>query len=134
MKRKLLRYLIFWLYTLFALGIPCILVVERYGLFKDAGARQWGFGLIVVLILCLFYFRKHVSLAIENMPSCTFKYICVGIRELSPLIIMYVAFLFVKLSMDNITFIMLWSCISNAFALLFRTFHLKLVDEQKIKQ
>ena len=131
MKAKLGRFTLFWLYTIFALVIPCILIVERFGLFKNPTAVNFAFGGILVIIISLFYFRKHLSQAIDNMPSCTFKYICVGGRELSPLIIMYVAFLLIKLSMDNITFVMLWSCISNAFALIFRTYHLKLVEEQK---
>lgn len=131
MKSKATRFLLFWCYTFFALVIPCILIIERFGLFKNPGAVNFAFGGILVLIITLFYFRRHLSKAIDNMQSCTFKYVCVGIRELSPLLIMYVAFLLIKLSMDNITFIMLWSCISNAIALVFRTYHLKLVEEQK---
>ena len=130
-KQKIQRYMLFWFYTLFSLVIPCILIIERFGLFKEVGAEQLTFGGILIIIICLFYFRKHIAQAIDNMPPCTVKYVCVGIKELSPLIIMYVAFLFIKLSMENITFIMLWSCISNAVALIFRTFHLKLVEEQK---
>lgn len=127
MKKRLLQYLYFWLYTTFALFIPIYLIIERYGFLdtQTPSGYKWASGLIIGVILSIFYFRKHLGQAIDNLPNCTMKYVLVGVKELSPLIAVYIAFLAINLQMDNITFIMKWSCISNGVSLLFRTLHLR---------
>jgi hypothetical protein len=132
-KRKVLQYCLFWLYTLFALGIPIILIIDTYGLFEqDNGGIKIMTGGILIGVLLLFYFRKHIKEAVNNMEEGFLKYTFIAIRELMPLIIIYVVFLVTSIQFENITFILKWSCISNAVALGIRAYHLYIVEQNKL--
>ncbi len=123
------RYLFFWLYTIFAVGIPVILIAEVYGfLEKNTSAYTYGAGLIIIAVLLLFYFRKHLGKYVDNMESSLTKHFIIATRELMPLIIIYLAFAFTYLQFESITFILKWSCLSNAIALGFRALHLRELD------
>lgn len=129
-KRRFIQYLYFWLYTIFALIVPLCLIIDRYGFVdkETPSGYKWSAGLIISIFIAIFYFRKHLARAIDNMCPCLVKYIFTGIKELAPLIAVYIIFLFINLQMDNLVFIMQWSCVSNALALVFRTLHLRQID------
>lgn len=135
MKKRLLQYLYFWLYTIFALFIPIYLIIERYGFIDSQTPVGYKIasGVIIGGIVGLFYFRKHLGQFIDNLPSSTFKWVLVSIKELSPLIIVYVAFIAVNLQMENLIFIVKWSIISNAVGLAFRTLHLRKIELNKVQ-
>lgn len=130
MKKRLLQYLYFWLYTIFALFVPIALIVERYGFLDNETPSSYKIatGVVLSLVVSIFYFRKHIGGFIENLPSSIVKYILIGVRELAPLITIYIVFLFVNYQMESLVYIMKYSCISNAVALGFRTLHLKQID------
>lgn len=135
MKQRIKQYFYFWLYTIFSLIIPSLLVIERFG-FTTGETREvrWLFGGTLVVIMSLFYFRKHLGKAINNLPPTTFKFLLVSIKELMPLIIMYASFFLMTLQFENILFIIKWSIISNSLALVIRTIHLKEVEKNNIIQ
>lgn len=125
-KRRIKQYSLFLGYTVFALIVPIVLIIEKFGLLRgETDANGWLFGGILSIIIILFYLRKHLSKGIENLPPCTTKYFLQGVKELTPLLILYVAFALVQLQMTNLVFIIKWSVVSNAGALWLRTLHLK---------
>ena len=128
-KRRIKQYSLFLGYTILALVIPIILIIEKFGLFKgETDANGWLFGGVLSIIIILFYVRKHLVKGIENLPPCNVKYFLQGVRELTPLIIIYVSVGLFQLQMTNLVFIIKWSVVSNAGALWLRTLHLKEVD------
>ena len=129
-KKK--RYLFFWLYTFLAVGVPAILIAQTYGfLEKNTSLYQIGTGFILVCVILLFYFRKHIGEMVVNMEPSMLKHLLTAVKELMPLIIIYFVFAVTTFQFENITFILKWSCISNAFALGFRALHLKEVENNK---
>ena len=53
-KKRLIQYSLFWLYTVLSLIIPCYLMIEKYGIFKEPNAKKLTFCAIFVIILCFF--------------------------------------------------------------------------------
>ena len=129
MSVKSQRYTAFWLYTIFALIIPILLVLEKFNFFSDPKGKSLGLGAIIILFLVVFYFRKHITLWIDEMDDCIVKFIFKAIRELSPLLICYGVFAFMSIQFVNITFIMKWSCVSNLIAIFIRVWHLNCIKE-----
>lgn len=125
------RYTAFWLYTIFALIIPVMLVLEKFDFFSDPSGKQFGMGAIIILCLVAFYFRHHISHWVDEMQDCMFKYIAKAIKELMPLLIVYAVFAFLSIQFVNISFILKWSCVSNIIAIVIRVWHLKCLSEIK---
>lgn len=129
-KKRLLQYALFWVYTIFALVIPCILVIEKYELFRpNTTGRSVAVGLIFAVVFSLFYFRKHLSKAVDGMMPCAMKSILVATREMIPLIMLYVACVITKMEIKNLEFIVLWSGVSNLIAYGIRIVHLRYRDK-----
>ena len=55
-KKRLIQYSLFWLYTAFSLLLPCILLLETYGVYKYPSAKKFTFCFIFVVFLLVFYF------------------------------------------------------------------------------
>lgn len=133
-KKRLLQFSLFWLYTIFSLVLPCVLLIEKYGLFKqDAGGEKIAFGLLFSIILALFYFRKHISKFIDGMTPCALKSILVATREMVPLILLYGAFFGAKYLIVNqaetALFIVEWTCAFNIIGYIIRVVHLRYRDK-----
>ena len=125
------RYTAVWLYTIFALIIPVMLVLEKFDFFSNPSGKQFGMGAIIILCLVAFYFRHHISQWVEEMQDCMLKYIAKAIKELMPLLIVYAVFAFLSIQFVNISFILKWSCVSNIIAIIIRVWHLKCLSEIK---
>lgn len=134
-KKRLLQYSLFWLYTIFSIGIPILLIVEKYKLFKEFNGMKLTVVCIFVILLLLFYFRKHISQFIDNMPVSTVKSIFVATREMIPLIVFFGAFYGAKLLItkeaNDILFIVEWTFIFNILAYIIRIIHLRYRDKVK---
>lgn len=131
MSVKAQRYTAFWLYTIFALVIPCILVLERFNFFSHPTKYSLGIGAVIIICFVAFYFRHHLASWIEGLEPCLFKWGLQAVRELAPLLIAYAIFAFLKVQFINVAFIMKWACISNLIALGIRIWHLKCVEAEK---
>ena len=131
MNKKAQRYIAFWLYTIFALVIPCILVLERFNFFQHPSKYNLGIGAVIIICFIAFYFRHHIGQWIEDMDDGIVKYAFKAVKELSPLLIAYAIFAFLSVQFVNVAFIMKWSCISNAIALGIRVWHLDCVHKCK---
>ena len=128
-KKRLLQFSLFWLYTIFSLLLPCLLLIEKYGLFKhDAGGEKIAFGLLFSIVLAFFYFRKHISKFIDGMNPCALKSILVATREMIPLILLYGAFFGAKYLIVNqaetALFVVEWTCVFNVIGYIIRMIHL----------
>ena len=132
-KKRLLQYSLFWLYTLFSLGVPALLVIEKYKLFVEFNGIKATIVGIFMALLTLFYFRKHISGFIDGMPVSTLKSILVATREMLPLLLFFGAFYGAKFLIakekDDILFIVEWTCIFNMLGYLVRIIHLRYRDK-----
>lgn len=132
-KKRLIQFSLFWLYTIFSLGIPVLLIVEKYKLFTEFNGIKFTIVGIFTALLCLFYFRKHISAFIDGMPVSTFKSICVATREMLPLILFFGAFYGAKFLItkekDDILFIVEWTFIFNIIGYIIRILHLRYRDK-----
>ena len=131
MSVKAQRYTAFWLYTIFALVIPCVLVLERFNFFSHPTKYNLGIGAVIIICFVAFYFRHHLASWIEELDPCLLKYFLQAVKELAPLLIAYAIFAFLKVQFINIAFIMKWSCLSNGIALGIRVWHLNCVEKDK---
>lgn len=135
-KYNLLRFLFYWLYTFFAIGIPIILVAEKYALVVATSKyKVTGMGIIISIVL-LFYFRNEIKKMIENMDDGSAKVFCKETLRIFPILLLYFSLLFAEVHMRNFKFIVLWSFVSNIIASIFEVFHVKyllLIKEMKKK-
>lgn len=134
-KKRLLQFSLFWLYTVFALVLPCIVLLDTYGMFKEPSPKKITFCLIFVIMLILFYFRKHISKFIDGLTPCLLKSVLVATRELMPLIIVFVAFggcaYLIEQEAERALFVVKWSAIFNAIGYVIRVVHLWYCDKVK---
>lgn len=134
-KKRLIQYSLFWLYTVLSLIIPCYLMIEKYGIFKEPNAKKLTFCAIFVIILCFFYFRKHLSKAIDNLTPCFLKSTLMATREIIPLVLIFISFYGCYYLLENnattMLFIIKWTCILNIIAYFVRIIHLRYCDKVK---
>lgn len=132
-KKRLLQYSLFWLYTLLSLFVPILLIVEKYDLFVEFNGIKATFVGIFVILLTLFYFRKHISAFIDGMPVSTLKSILVATREMLPLMLFFGAFYGAKFLIakekNDILFIIEWTFIFNMLGYVVRIIHLRYRDK-----
>lgn len=134
-KKRLLQYALFWLYTLFALVLPCAMLIEKYGIVTEPSAKKITFCGFFIIILALFYFRKHLGKLIDSMTPCWFKSVLMATREVMPLIIIFVAFYgcyyLLENQIESMLYIIKWTCIFNVIAYFIRIVHLRYADRVK---
>lgn len=132
-KKRLLQFSLFWLYALLSVGIPCILIMEKYKLFTDFNGTKVTIVGIFVGLLLLFFFRKHISKFIDGMPVSTLKSVLVATREMVPLLVFFGAFYGAKFlvtkELNDILFIIEWTCTFNILGYLVRIIHLRYRDK-----
>lgn len=123
-KLNFWRFFYFWLYALLAVGVPIILVAEKYDLVaKTSKYRVTGMGIIMCIAL-VFYFKKQLKEFIENLTAGPAKTYLKETLRVAPILILYFALQFAEVQMHNFKFIVLWSFISNLAATGFRVGHL----------
>lgn len=134
-KKRLIQYSLFWLYTAFSLLLPCILLLETYGVYKDPSAKKFTFCFIFVVFLLIFYFRKHVSKLIDSLTPCMLKSILIATREMIPLILLFGAFYgccyLIETQALKALFVVKWTCIFNCIGYGIRIAHLRYSDKVK---
>lgn len=132
-KKRLIQFSLFWLYTLFAIGLPCVLIIDKYSLFKEVTGTKITVTFIFVSLLLLFYFRKHISKFIDSMPVSTLKSIFIATREMIPFLLFFGAFYGAKFlitkELNDILFIIEWTCIFNIIGYIIRIIHLRYRDK-----
>lgn len=133
-KYNTLRFLFYWFYTFFAIGIPIILVSEKYALVvAKSQYKATGMGIIMAVVV-LFYFRSQLKDMVENMDEGNAKTLCKESLRVFPILLLYFALQFAEVQMSNFKFIVLWSFVSNIIGVLFQMQHykyLKIAKEQR---
>lgn len=123
------RYILYWIYVLIALGIPILFINETYGLFETTTTVAGEFtklrstALIVILITAFFGTKVIVSWY-HNVPDTSIvKHL--GNKLILPvgLGVMWVILNFSDRYIENFTYVIYWSFISNAVALIFAVWH-----------
>lgn len=123
-KYGIFRYLTYWLYVFLALGVPVILIAEKYEIFRRVGAAKltvWG---ILILLIALFFLRGQIKRVITGMDDGLVKGIILGIWGLIPMAVLYLALVICRKQIDSFLFIALWSLISNAAGAVCQAAHL----------
>lgn len=130
-KLYFFRYLYYWLYVFFSIGIVILLVSNKYALVvKNSPYRFTGMGIILVIIL-LFYLRNQFKVMIDHMNEGYVKLICREVLRVSPILVLYFALKFAEIQMDNFQFIVLWGFVANIVASVFNIYHFKYLMEIK---
>ncbi len=133
-KYNVLRFFFYWLYTFFAIGVPIILVADKYTLVvANSRYKATGMGIIICIVL-VFYFRGQLKDMIEQMEDGNAKVLTKESMRVVPILLLYFALQFAEVQMHNFKFIVLWSFVSNLVATVFQVFHykyLRLVKEQR---
>ena len=104
-KYGIFRYLTYWLYVFLALGVPVILIAEKYEIFRRVGAAKltvWG---ILILLIALFFLRGQIKRVITGMDDGLVKGIILGIWGLIPMAVLYLALVICRKQIDSFLFI-----------------------------
>ncbi len=135
-KLQFYRFFFYWVYTFFAIGVPILLVTDKYALVvADSKYKVTGMGIIMCIVI-LFYFRGQLKDMIEKMDEGNTKTLCKESLRVFPILILYFALMFAEVQMHNFKFIVLWSFVSNMVAVLFQVQHyryLRLVKESRVR-
>ena len=124
-KLQFYRFFFYWIYTFFAIGVPILLVADKYALVvSESKYKVTGMGIIICIVL-LFYFRGQLKDLIETMDEGNTKIFLKESFRVFPILLLYFALRFAEIQMANFKFIVLWSFISNIIASTFQVYHFK---------
>lgn len=129
---KLWRYLTYWIYIFLSIAVPLIIITEKYELFyKASNLKLTGCGIIVAIVV-IFFIRKEIVKAVNEMEKGILRAVLQGIIGIIPLAILNVLLIFAETQMVAFKFIVIWSTVSNVLACVPEAIHQHLCF--KIKQ
>lgn len=128
-KYQTLRFLYYWIYVFFSIGIPSILISLKYDVFETVSntptsVKVAGGGMMILIIL-FFFTRGQLNEMIREMEPSPIKTTVIQIKRCMPIAIIYVILRFAKVHIDNLIFITLWSFVSNLVGSVFNVLHMK---------
>lgn len=128
-KYQALRFIYYWIYVFFSIGIPSILISLKYDVFETVSntptsVKVAGGGMMILIIL-FFFTRGQLNEMIKEMEPSPIKTTVIQIKRCMPIAIIYVILRFAKVHIDNLMFITLWSFVSNLIGSVFNVLHTK---------
>lgn len=128
-KYQALRFIYYWIYVFFSIGIPSILISLRYDVFKTVSntptsVKVAGGGMMIIII-AFFFLRGQLNEMIKEMEPSPIKTTVIQIKRCMPIAIIYIILRFAKVHIDNLMFITLWSFISNLIGSVFNVYHMR---------
>lgn len=128
-KYQTLRFIHYWIYVFFSIGIPSILISLKYDVFETVSntptsVKVAGGGMMILIIL-FFFTRGQLNEMIKEMEPSPIKTTIVQIKRCMPIAIIYIILRFAKVHIDNLMFITLWSFVSNLIGSVFNVLHMK---------
>ena len=128
-KLKITRYLSYWLYVLFTIGIPIALVAWQFGLFKEPQPRQLtGWAIILVIIAC-FIFGKHIKRAIADMELGVPKTILRDVTMITPFLALWIVLTFMEAYVSQLRFIIFWTMLGLLLSSFLDLWHTLIIQE-----
>ena len=133
-KLKICRYLSYWLYVIFTIGIPIALVAWQFDIFKKPGPVQiTGYG-IIAIIIAFFIFWKHIKRAISEMEQGLAKTILHNLLMVVPFLLVWIAMTFMEDHIVRIRFIIFWTMIGLFVSAFFDLWHTLIIQELKKRE
>lgn len=128
-KYQRLRFLFYWVYVFFAIGIPIILIAQKYDVFKSVSnaptsVKLAGGGMMIAISI-FFFFNGQIKEMIANMEESPIKTTVIQIKRVFPILLIYLVLRVAEVHMGNLKFIALWSFISNLVGSIFNVYHMK---------
>lgn len=128
-KYQRLRFLFYWIYVFFAIGVPSILISIKYDVFESVNStpahiKLAGGGMMIIIVL-FFFLRGQLNEMIGAMEESPIKTTVIQIKRCMPILVLYLILRFAKLHIDNLMFITLWSFISNLVGSVFNVYHMR---------
>lgn len=139
-KYQTLRFLYYWIYVFFSIGIPSILISLKYDVFETVSntptsVKVAGGGMMIIIIL-FFFLRGQLNEMIGAMEESPVKTSVIQVKRCMPIAIIYIILRFAKVHIDNLMFITLWSFVSNLIGSVFNVLHMRykvLVKDLKLQ-
>lgn len=140
-KYQRLRFLFYWTYTYFAIGIPSLLIAQKYDVFKSVSnasttVKLAGGGMMIIIVV-FFFFHGQINEMIDHMDESPIKTTVIQVKRCMPILVIYFVLRFAEIHMANLKFIALWSFISNVIGSVFNVYHMRykvLVKELKLDE
>ena len=128
-KYQTLRFLYYWIYVYFAIGVPSILISIKYDVFETVSntptsVKVAGGGMMIIII-AFFFLRGQLNEMIREMEPSPIKTTVIQIKRCMPIAIIYIILRFAKVHIDNLMFITLWSFVSNLIGSVFNVLHMR---------
>lgn len=126
-KYNRLRFLFYWLYAFFAIGVPIILISQKYKVFESVNNAPTSLkiagGGMMIIVAIFFFLNGQIKEMIDHMEESAIKTAVIQIKRCLPILVIYFILRFAEVHMGNLKFIALWSFISNIIGSVFNVFH-----------
>lgn len=128
-KYQALRFLYYWIYVFFSIGIPSILISLKYDVFETVSntptsVKVAGGGMMIIII-AFFFLRGQLNEMIKEMEPSPIKTTVIQVKRCMPILVIYLILKFAKIHIDNLMFITLWSFVSNLLGSIFNVLHMR---------
>ncbi|MBY6274248.1 MAG: hypothetical protein CW346_19040 [Bacillaceae bacterium] len=128
-KYQTLRFLYYWIYVFFSIGIPSILISLKYDVFESVSATpahvKLAGGGMMIIIIAFFFLRGQLNEMIKEMEPSPIKTTVIQVKRCMPILVIYLILKFAKIHIDNLMFITLWSFVSNLLGSIFNVLHMR---------
>src|SRR5690625_2564712 len=119
------RYLYFWLYALFCIGVPIILIAEEYELISKAKEKTFNISIwgMISFLLIIFFLRKQVKIMIGKLEPSKLRTFLENIGGVIPIILIYLILHVMKPHIHRLEVIAFVSIFSYVISVFFLTKH-----------
>jgi len=137
---KLKRYLSFWTYAFCNIGVPIILISDKYDLFRERTSQyKLTAAAVVVFMIVLFSLRNWIKGYINNLPlgntgKIKLSTILSALKMPLTLFVFYILVYWVNGQLQGIEYILLITTISNFIGAGFLIWHDFVVAEIKLER
>jgi hypothetical protein len=127
---KLVRFTSWWLYQFLAIGVPLALINSRYQFFSEAvsiGGEYTKLNTLamILIVITLWVFKDSFIGFYKSLPDGAFKN---GYKALLLPLVLLAFWLMLRVSnshIENLTFIVFWSMITNSIGAFVHLYHLE---------
>jgi uncharacterized protein YacL len=140
LKLTIKRYIYYWLYVLIGLGIPIAVINQTYGLLEQTTTEAGEFTKLratsfVVIFIVLFFGMKMIIGWYKNLPDTSLMK-SIGEKLMLPvgLGVLWLILNFSDRYIENLTYVIYWSFISNVIAFLIALLHQKVLNQIVVEQ
>jgi hypothetical protein len=127
---KLVRFTSWWLYQFLAIGVPLALINSRYQFFSEVvqiGGEYTKLNTLamILIVVTLWVFKSSFIGFYKSLPEGAFKN---GYKALMLPLVLLAFWLMLRVSnshIENLTFIVFWSMITNSIGAFVHLYHLE---------